>query len=122
MGEQASMKMLLSHLFWIGGNGDDVCEVAWVPSMADYQTYIKCCSIQSYSLLPSPTNLLLHSHTHTSPDLHQSPATFHTMKYSAIAAAAIGALAVQATPIKRAATITDTDILQYALTLEHLEK
>ncbi len=45
------------------------------------------------------------------------------MKYSAIVAAAIGALAVQATPIKRAAyTPTDTDILQYALTLEHLEK
>ncbi|OWZ56603.1 hypothetical protein C368_02234 [Cryptococcus neoformans 125.91] len=44
------------------------------------------------------------------------------MKYSTIAVAAIGALAVQATPIKRDVyTPTDTDILQYALTLEHLE-
>jgi hypothetical protein len=75
-------------------------------------------------IFPSPlTNQPSASLTHTYiPDLHQSPATFHTMKFSAIAAAAIGALAVQASPIKRAATITDTDILQYALTLEHLEK
>ncbi|UOH81249.1 hypothetical protein LQV05_003917 [Cryptococcus neoformans] len=44
------------------------------------------------------------------------------MKYSTIAVAAIGALAVQATPIKRDVyTPTDTDTLQYALTLEHLE-
>lgn len=45
------------------------------------------------------------------------------MKYSATAVAVMGALAIQATPIKRDAyTPTDIDILQYALTLEHLEK
>jgi hypothetical protein len=43
------------------------------------------------------------------------------MKFTAVAAlAAIGAVASPVT--KRAPTYTDTDVLKYALTLEHLEK
>lgn len=40
---------------------------------------------------------------------------------TAVSAAILGAAAVAALPTKRGYNVTDTDILQYALTLEHLE-
>lgn len=44
-----------------------------------------------------------------------------TMKF-AVAVSVLAALAAKASPVKRQAQVTDTDILNYALTLEYLEE